>query len=65
MRETDRARCLINLLPSEDVCFLKSRANDDHKGERTREGGGAVMQRKRVWGMISDRASKLLCGLTN
>ena len=33
MSGTDRAQCLINLLPSEDVCVLKSKANDDHWGE--------------------------------
>lgn len=37
MSGTDMARCLINSLPSEKVCVLKSKANDDHWGQQ-REG---------------------------
>lgn len=41
MSGTDRAQFLINLLPSEDVCVLKSKAKDDHWEER-REGEGTA-----------------------
>lgn len=35
---TDRDRCLINSLPSEDVRVLRSEANDDHWGPAAMQG---------------------------
>lgn len=55
MRGTDRAQCLINLLPSEDVCvslnprqMMTTGENEGGRGEREEEEkGGAVMQGER------------------
>lgn len=59
MSGTDRARCLINLLPSEDVCVslnprqMMTTGEKEGMGEREKgrkREGGAAMQRSREKG---------------